>query len=55
MALRETEWDACLLEPRRDAELERRVRALGGNVSGTRFFAPLPWLAERIGQMHAAL
>jgi hypothetical protein len=43
----EIEWDACLIEPRRDDEYERRYRQETGRpASGARYVAGVPWLAE---------
>ena len=43
----EIEWEACMLEPRRDAELEREVRkALGLVPPAIPLFAPCAWLAR---------
>ena len=43
--LETVEWDACLVDPRRDPELERQVRrALGGVPHAVRYLAACPWL-----------
>jgi AhpD family alkylhydroperoxidase len=45
--LQNVEWDECLLEPRRDAELERDARkAFGVPYPLIRFYSPCPWLAR---------
>jgi AhpD family alkylhydroperoxidase len=45
--LQNVEWGECLLEHRRDAELERDVRkALGVPWPLIRFYSPCPWLAR---------
>jgi AhpD family alkylhydroperoxidase len=45
--LQNVEWEECLLEPRRDAELERDVRkAFGVPFPLIRFYSPCPWLAR---------
>jgi alkylhydroperoxidase family enzyme len=45
----EIEWDACLIEPRRDDEFERRYRQETGRpASGARYVAGVPWLAEAL-------
>jgi AhpD family alkylhydroperoxidase len=48
-SLQEVEWGECLLEPRRDLELEREARKSIGLVPPyVRLFAPCPWLARSI-------
>jgi AhpD family alkylhydroperoxidase len=48
--LQDVEWEECLLEPRRDADLEREVRkVLGFDHPVVPFFAPCPWLARVLG------
>lgn len=45
--LQNVEWGECLLEPRRDAELERDARkAYGVPFPLIRFYSPCPWLAR---------
>ncbi len=47
--IQEVEWEACLLEPRRDPALETEVRrALGDVPSGLRYFAASPWIARSL-------
>jgi alkylhydroperoxidase family enzyme len=44
--LEAVEWDACLVDPRRDPELEKRARrALGSVPHAIRYYAACPWLA----------
>lgn len=41
------EWESCLVEPRRDPELERKVRrALGGVPHAVPYLAACPWLID---------
>lgn len=48
-SLHEIEWEECLLEPRRDAQLEREARRAMGLVPPfVRLFAPCPWIARSI-------
>jgi AhpD family alkylhydroperoxidase len=48
-SLQEIEWEECLLEPRRDAELEREARRSMGVVPPyVRLFSPCPWIARSI-------
>lgn len=45
--MREIEWDACLLEPRRAPEVERRFRRETGRPdNAVRYFAGNPWLED---------
>jgi AhpD family alkylhydroperoxidase len=54
--VREIEWEACLVEPRRDAQLEKRLRKQTGRVAGSvRYFSACPWLPEEINSMNACL
>ena len=47
--LQEVEWEECLLEPRRDAGIEREVRKAFGLIpSSVRFFTPCPWLVRSL-------
>src|SRR5262249_6685980 len=47
---------ACLLEPRRDPEVERRVRRRFGRVGGSlAYFSDSPWLPERLAGLNAQL
>jgi len=48
-SLQKVEWAECLLEPRRNLELEREARKSIGLVPPyVRLFAPCPWLARSI-------
>jgi AhpD family alkylhydroperoxidase len=45
--LQNVEWEECLLEPRRDPELERDARkTFGVPYPLIRFYSPCPWLAR---------
>ena len=47
--LQDVEWEACLLEPRRDPAFERDVRREGGMVPPMlAYFASCPWVARSI-------
>lgn len=47
--LDDVEWEACLLEPRRDRELERFVRrGMGGVPSSVPYFAASPWIVRSL-------
>src|SRR5258706_3553755 len=51
-ALADVEWDACVLEPRRDRELETYVRrGLGTVPSAVAYFTPVPWVVHSIAEM----
>jgi alkylhydroperoxidase family enzyme len=51
--LQDTEWEECLIEPRKDTELEREARRVYGVVPpATPFLAPCPWLARALGRSH---
>jgi AhpD family alkylhydroperoxidase len=51
-ALADVEWDACVLEPRRDRELEAYVRRGLGTVPSTiAYFAPVPWVVRSMTEM----
>jgi AhpD family alkylhydroperoxidase len=55
-SMREVEWEACLLEPRRDPDLERRVRRRFGRVGGAlAYFSACPWLSENLAALNAQL
>jgi AhpD family alkylhydroperoxidase len=46
-ALADVEWDACVLEPRRDRDLEAYVRRELGTVpSAVAYFTPVPWVVR---------
>jgi len=52
----DVEWEACLLEPRRDAEVERRVRRRYGRVSpALAYFSECPQLSEALAGLNAQL
>ena len=54
--MREVEWEACLLEPRRDPEMERRVRRRFGRVSSSlAYLSDCPWLSESVAALNAQL
>jgi AhpD family alkylhydroperoxidase len=53
--LENVEWEACLIEPRHDAELERDVRREFGVLPpAVAYFAPAPWLARALVAMETA-
>jgi len=53
---RDIVWETCLLEPRRDPEIERRVRRRFGRISpGIAYFADCPWLSEPLAALNAQL
>ncbi len=55
-SIRDVEWEACLLEPRRDLEVERRLRRRFGRVgAGLAYFSECPWLSESLGGLNAQL
>jgi alkylhydroperoxidase family enzyme len=48
-ALQDVEWEACLLEPQRDAALERFVRdEMGGVPPIVPYFAVCPWVVRSL-------
>src|SRR2546427_4559442 len=48
-ALTDIEWEACLLEPTRDRELERSVRKTFGTMPPmAAYFLPCPWIVRAI-------
>lgn len=50
------EWEACLLESRRNHDLERRLRKRGSMVPDSMgYFADCPWAAETIAELYACL
>src|SRR5512145_2072902 len=52
MALRNVEWEACVLEPRPDAELESYVRRTLGSVpSAVPYFTASPWLVRAMASL----
>jgi AhpD family alkylhydroperoxidase len=54
-ALADVEWDACVLEPRRDRELEAYVRrGLGVVPSSVAYFTPVPWVVHAMTAMSSA-
>jgi AhpD family alkylhydroperoxidase len=47
-------WDSCLIEPRPDRELEAYSRRKAGmTIPSVRYFAPVPWVARAVIDMHA--
>jgi alkylhydroperoxidase family enzyme len=54
--VREIEWEACLLEPRRDPELEKRIRKQSGRVPGAvAYFSGCPWAPGEIAALSRSL
>jgi uncharacterized peroxidase-related enzyme len=54
--VREIEWEACLVEPQRDEQLEKRLRRETGHVANTiRYFYACPWLPEELNSMSSCL
>jgi AhpD family alkylhydroperoxidase len=54
-ALADVEWDACVLEPHRDRELEAYVRRGFGTVpSSVAYFTPVPWVVRAMAEMSPA-
>jgi alkylhydroperoxidase family enzyme len=52
MILSDVEWDACVLEPRHDRELEAYVRKEIGTVpTAVPYFTPSPWLVRAMTTM----
>lgn len=55
LALADVEWEACVLEPRRDRELEAYVRrGIGMVPSSVPYFTRVPWIVRAITEMLAA-
>jgi alkylhydroperoxidase family enzyme len=55
-ALENVAWVACLFEPHQDSALESYARRKWGIPSpATRYFAPVPWLARALVDLHAEL
>jgi AhpD family alkylhydroperoxidase len=54
MALvRDIEWEACLIEPRRDPELERQLRKQMSRVPGsTAYFSSCPWIPRALAALN---
>jgi AhpD family alkylhydroperoxidase len=51
-ALADVEWDACVLEPRRDRELEAYVRRGFGTVpSSVAYFTRAPWVVRSMTEL----
>ena len=47
--MQDVEWEACLIPPRKDPELEREIRKTWGTVPpATRFLTHSPWLARSL-------
>lgn len=55
MTLQHVEWEDCLLEPSRDAALEREIATFGFLPPHVRFFLPCPWLARTVASGHIKL
>lgn len=52
MALRDVEWQACILEPRRDAALEGDVRRVFGGVPpAVTYFTLAPWVVRSMASL----
>jgi AhpD family alkylhydroperoxidase len=52
-ALKDVAWESCLLAPTRNREMESYARAkLGVRLPSMRYFAPLPWLARAVVDLH---
>ena len=52
MMLHDVEWDACVLEPRHDRELESYVRReLGSVPSAVPYFTASPWLVRSMASL----
>jgi alkylhydroperoxidase family enzyme len=55
-ALDAIEWEACLLEPLRDADAERQLRKeLGSLPPAARYFADPPWVTRAAARLDIAL
>ena len=55
-SMRDVEWEACLLEPQRDPEVERRLRRRFGRVGASlKYFSDCPWLSEGLAGLNAQL
>ena len=51
VSMQDVEWEACLVPPRRNPELEREIRKTWGTVPPmARFLTHSPWLARRMAQ-----
>jgi AhpD family alkylhydroperoxidase len=52
LALLDVEWDACVLEPRPDPEVEQYVRKVFGVVpDSVPYFAPSPWVVHAMSAL----
>jgi uncharacterized peroxidase-related enzyme len=52
----DTEWEGCLLEPRRNAELEKRLRKESGHVPGViPYFSSSSWIPTALSSMAECL
>ncbi len=52
MAIRDVEWDACVLEPRHDRDLEAYMRReLGAVPSAVPYFSVSPWIVRAMTTM----
>ena len=46
-------WESCLIEPSSDRALEAYARRKGGLPNPiVRYFAPVPWLARALVDLH---
>jgi alkylhydroperoxidase family enzyme len=55
-ALQHVAWEPCLIEPRPDREIEAYARRrLGMPFPSIRYFAPVPWLARALVDLHPEL
>lgn len=53
--MREIEWEACLLEPRRDREVERQVRLTAGSAGSMAYFLDCPWAPVAMARLNRCL
>ncbi len=53
--MREIEWEACLLEPRQDAEAERLIRQTSGRARSMAYFLDCPWLPHSMARLNRAM
>ncbi len=52
-ALANVAWESCLVDPRRDRELETYARRkMGMPLPTVRYFAPVPWIARALVDLH---
>ncbi len=53
LAMRDLEWEACLIEPRPDRALERRIRRESGFVGSTvAYFGSPEWVASAVARFN---